>query len=131
MMPNTLVWFAAPALVCLGLSQMYATQRWQSYYRMLGALGQSGVRLNGLVSLVIGGPIVILHNVWSGPPMLLTLFGWLLVLESALCLFLPGAGMAGLSEVDDDTRGGLIKGMGVALVIIGGVLGVHVLRSAG
>lgn len=130
-MANTMVWIAAPVFICLGVSQMYATQRWQSYYRMLGALGQNGVRLNGLVSLAIGGPIVILHNVWSGPPVLLTFFGWLLLLESALCLFIPGAGLAGLSDVDDDTRGGVIKGMGVALVVVGGVLGVHVLRSAG
>ncbi len=49
--------------------ESYATERWQSYYRMLSSLGQTGVRLNGLVSLVIGGPIVILHNVWSGPPL--------------------------------------------------------------
>jgi uncharacterized protein YjeT (DUF2065 family) len=130
-MANTMVLIAAPILVGLGVSQMYFTHKWQSYCRMLGSLGQTGVRLNGLVSLVIGGPIVILHNIWSGPPLLLTLLGWLLLLESALCLVLPRAGLAGLSEVDDDTRGGVIRGMGVALVVIGGVLCVHVLRSVG
>ncbi|NKB44156.1 MAG: hypothetical protein GKS03_07720 [Alphaproteobacteria bacterium] len=130
-MANTLVLIASPVLIGLGVSQMYATPHWQSYYRMLGALGPTGVRLNGLVSLAIGSPIVILHNVWSGPPMLLTLIGWLLLLESTLCLFLPSAGLAGLSEVDEDARGGVIKGMGVVLVVVGGVLGIHVLRSAG
>lgn len=100
-MPETLIWIAAPVFIGLGLSQVYATERWQSYYRRLGALGSFGVRLNGLMSLAIGGPIVILHNVWAGPPLLLTLFGWLLMLESALCLFVPGVGLTSLSDVED------------------------------
>jgi uncharacterized protein YjeT (DUF2065 family) len=130
-MPENLIWVAAPVLIGLGMSQLYATQHWQSYYRKLGAMGENGVRLNGLVSLFIGGPIVIFHNVWSGPPLLLTLLGWFLLLESAMCLILPRAGVAGLMDVDDKTRGGIIKGTGVALVVVGGVLCVHALTAAG
>ena len=126
-----MIWIAAPVLIGLGLSQVYATEIWQSYYRTLGALGQNGVRLNGMVSLIIGGPIVTLHNVWSGPPLLLTLFGWLLLLESAMCLMLPGAGLAGLSDIEGEIRGRVIRCTGVALIVIGGVLAVHAVTSIG
>lgn len=130
-MPETLVWIAAPAFIGLGLSQVYATEWWQSYYRLLGSLGQGGVRLNGLVSLAIGGPIVILHNIWTGPPLLLTLFGWLLLLESAMCLFVPGVGLSSLSDIEDDSRAKIIRATGVALIVAGGVLSAHILTEPG
>ena len=120
---------AAPALVLLGLSQIYATERWQTYYRWLSHMGTTGVRINGLVSLAVGGPIVILHNVWSGPPLLLTLLGWLLLSESMLCLFVPGAGLAGLAEVDDVVRERIIRGTGAALIVVGGVLLAHLMTA--
>lgn len=120
---------AIPALIILGLSQLYATHLWQRYYARLGVLGCNGVRLNGLVSLLLGGLIVAFHNVWSGPPILLTMMGWLLLVESALCLVVPNAGLAGLVEMDHEVRGRIVKGTGVALIIVGGVLGIHLLTA--
>ena len=117
-------------MVVLSLSQIYATERWQTYYRWLSDMGTAGVRLNGLISLAIGSPIVILHNVWSGPPLLLTLLGWLLLSESAFCLFVPGAGLAVLADVDDVTRGRIIRGTGAALILVGGVLAAHLMTGA-
>lgn len=122
---------AAPALIVLGITQLSATHIWQSYYGFLSAQGVNGVRLNGLVSLAIGGLIVSFHNVWSGPPVLLTLIGWLLLAESALCLIVPNAGLTGLSEMEHETRGRVVKGTGVALIIAGGVLGVHLFSTTG
>ena len=92
-------------------------------------MGTNGVRFNGLVSLAIGSPIVVLHNVWSGPPLLLTVLGWLLLSESVLCLFVPGAGLAGLADVDDVTRGRIIRGTGAALIVVGGVLVAHLMSA--
>ncbi|MFL2771016.1 MAG: hypothetical protein ACJZ9F_08395 [Rhodospirillaceae bacterium] len=122
---------ATPTLILIGLSQIYSTGYWESYYRWLSSMGSRGVRFNGLISLAISGPIVTLHNVWSGPPILLTLFGWLLLTESALCLFLPGAGLAGLAEVEEAARRRIIVGTGAALVIVGGVLATHLLTVSG
>jgi uncharacterized protein YjeT (DUF2065 family) len=130
-MEDTVLGFAAPVLVLIGLTQLYVTERWQGYYRWLTAMGAAGVRFNGLVSLALGSPIVVLHNVWSGPPLLLTIFGWLLLSESALCLFVPGTGLAGLAEVEDGTRGKVIKVTGAAFVIVGGVLTTHLLAASG
>ena len=122
---------AAVAMSVLGLSQLYATERWQAYYRWLSAQGTLGVRLNGLVSLTLGAPIVLFHNVWAGPPLLLTAFGWLLLLESVLCLAFPTAGLAGLLEIGDSARGRVIRGTGVALLVIGGVLAIHAFGAGG
>lgn len=122
---------ASPILIALGLSQLYATQYWQSYYDFLSNLGRAGVRLNGMVSLAVGGAIVAFHNVWAGPPLLLTLIGWLLLVESILCLAVPSAGLTGLSEMDVGTRARIVKGTGVALIIVGGVLGAHLLTATG
>jgi hypothetical protein len=122
---------ASAVLGLLGLSQLYATARWQAYYRWLAAQGTLGVRLNGLVSLTLGAPIVAFHNVWTGPPLLLTAVGWLLLLESLLCLVVPRAGLAGLLEIEDSARGRVIRGTGVALLVIGGVLAIHAFRVGG
>jgi uncharacterized protein YjeT (DUF2065 family) len=130
-MESIIVSVAAPVLILIGISHIYKTEGWQNYYRWLSSMGIAGVRFNGLVSLVIGSPIVILHNVWSGPPLLLTLFGWLLLSESAMCLVAPGAGLAGLADVEDNARRRIIIGSGAALVVVGGVLGTHLLTAAG
>ncbi len=128
-MENGILTFAAPALVLVGLSQIYITDQWQRYYHWLSDLGAPGVRLNGLISLAIGSPIVIYHNVWSGPPILLTLMGWLFLSESALCLFAPGAGLAGLAEVEESVRSRIIRGTGAAFIVIGGVLFIHMVTA--
>lgn len=120
---------AVMALIFLGLSQLYATHLWQSYYAWLGSMGQTGVRFNGVISLMIGGLIVAFHNVWSGPPVLLTIIGWVLLLESVLCFVAPKAGLAGLVEMDRELQGRVVKGTGVAFIVIGGVLGIHMLTS--
>ncbi len=121
----------AVLITVVGLSQLCATERWQTYYRWLAHQGPLGVRLNGLVSLAIGGPIVLVHNVWSGPAVLLTLFGWMLVLESALCLLFPGAGLAGLIEIEEATRARILQFTGLILVVVGGVLVLTATRAAG
>ncbi len=130
-MTEPFIFIASILLAVAGLSQLYAPHLWQAYYVWLASQGTAGVRLNGLISLSVGGVIVFFHNVWSGPPLLLTVIGWLLLLESALCLFAPGAGLASLSEVEGGSRVSILKGTGVVLIVISGVLGVHAITTAG
>lgn len=131
MLPKILLLIAAPAILVVGLTQLCAVQWWQSYYDHLGAAGRRGVRLNGMISLAIGAPIVIFHNIWSGPPLLLTALGWLLLTESALCFLTPDSGLSGLAEMDREVRGRIIKGTGVVMIIVGGVLAVHIASMPG
>jgi hypothetical protein len=53
-----------------------------------------------MLGLAAGLAIVLGHNVWSGGalPVLVTLFGWILVIRSALLLFLPPEAVAGLID---------------------------------
>lgn len=129
-MEHGVVYVAPPVLVIIGLSQIYLTRRWHMYYQWLSEQGPIGVRVNGLISLAIGSPIVIYHNVWSGPPLLLTMLGWLLIMESALCLFVPGAGLSGLAEVGEELRHRIIRGTGAAFIVIGGVLFIHMATAS-
>lgn len=131
MAPQTLLLIATPAIIALGLTQLYAPHWWQSYYDLLGVMGRRGVRLNGMISLAVGGLIVAFHNVWSGPPLLLTIIGWLLLVESVLCLAIPDAGLSRLAEMENGLRGRIIKSTGVVFIVVGGVLTAHILSDAG
>src|SRR5260370_42003913 len=53
-----------------------------------------------MLGLLAGLAIVLAHNVWSGGalPVLVTLFGWILLIRSAVLLFLPPETVAGLID---------------------------------
>lgn len=116
---------ATPLLLVLGLSQIYAPRWWQAYYIWLANQGRTGVRFNGFVSLTLGLPVAVWHNVWSGPPLLLTLLSWFLLAEFVLCLLAPEAGLRALRDVESPVRARIIRGTGVALVVLGLVLAIN------
>jgi len=55
----------------------------------------------GMVGLIAGLAMVLAHNIWSGGPVpiLVTLFGWIILLRGILLLFLSPEAAAGLLEV--------------------------------
>jgi|CXWL01.1.fsa_nt_gi hypothetical protein len=54
------------------------------------AQGQVWVFLLGLLAMIAGLSIVLVHNVWDGTwRVILTLFGWGLVIKGAIRLFFP------------------------------------------
>ena len=55
------------------------------------------VLMFGVVALVAGLAMVLGHNVWSGGalPVVVTLFGWILLIRGALLLFLSPEAVAG------------------------------------
>jgi hypothetical protein len=54
--------------------------------------------MTGLVLLLLGLFVVLVHNVWNAGflPLILTLIGWLLVLRGLLSMFVPGHEIARL-----------------------------------
>jgi hypothetical protein len=52
----------------------------------------------GLIALVAGLAMVLRHNIWSGGalPIVITLFGWIILLRAALLLFLSSETLARL-----------------------------------
>lgn len=58
------------------------------------------VLLLSMIGLLAGLAMVLAHNVWSGGalPVVVTLFGWILLIRGALLLFLPPEAVAGLLD---------------------------------
>ena len=58
------------------------------------------VLLLSMIGLLGGLAMVLAHNVWSGGalPVVVTLFGWILLIRGALLLFLPPDAIAGLLD---------------------------------
>ena len=54
----------------------------------------------GMLGLLAGLAMVLAHNVWSGGalPVVVTLFGWILLIRGALLLFLPPEAVAGMMD---------------------------------
>lgn len=118
-----------PVFIFLGLSQLYAPKKWIDYYRWLEKLGLLGFRLHGVICLILSVPIIVIHNVWSGPSLLLTITGWVILLEGISCIFFSKLSMISLSDFDDNTLIRFLRFSGVYLVVVGGVLFLQLLFS--
>ena len=83
----------------IGLSHILLPRVWVEFFVMLRARGHVGVFLNGMLSLMVGSIIVSLHNVWSGPAMLVTLIGWAQVIKGLVSLTVPSIGLNKMMRV--------------------------------
>jgi hypothetical protein len=55
--------------------------------------------LSGVLALVIGGLIVLLNNVWSGWPVVITLVGWAAILKGIVRTVLPTQATSWVAKV--------------------------------
>jgi hypothetical protein len=83
----------------IGLSHIVLPRVWVEFFVMLRERGYVGVFLNGMLSLMVGSIIVSLHNVWSGPAMLVTLIGWAQVIKGLVSLTIPSFGLNKMMRV--------------------------------
>jgi hypothetical protein len=118
-------WFALITCLVVGLSHLMQRQAWAEVFASLHRLGRPGAFANGGLSLVPGAAFIAAHPVWSGPAMVLTLLGWLLVLKGTICFLAPRLALRSMA------RAGAGKGRefapgGLFLLAVAGVLG-HVL----
>jgi small-conductance mechanosensitive channel len=54
--------------------------------------------LSAIIALIFGGLIVLLHNVWTGWPVVITLIGWAAILKGTARSLLPTQTAAGLKH---------------------------------
>jgi hypothetical protein len=94
--------FAVINFGVIGLSHILQPRVWVEFFVFLRERGHAGVFFNGMLSLLVGSIIVALHNVWSGPAMLLTLIGWGQVVKGLFSLTVPSFGLKGLMRVSMD-----------------------------
>jgi len=83
----------------IGLSHIVLPRVWVEFFVMLRERSYVGVFLNGMLSLMVGSIIVSLHNVWSGPAMLVTLIGWAQVIKGLVSLTIPSFGLNKMMRV--------------------------------
>ena len=113
--------FAVVNLLVMGLSHLIQPRAWVDFFVWLRERGNAGVFVNGFLSLGFGSFVVAFHNVWSGLPMILTIYGWLLVLKALISFTMPGLAMRSLQRVSPERSWKFVV-PGVMLLALGGLL---------
>lgn len=102
----------------LGLSELIQAKSWTRYTEEL--LKSEHLTILLLFTwLPFGLFIVNGHNIWvMGPPVIITIFGWVMVIKCALYLLAPKA-MLGLAKIMMPTHTVLVRISGSLLIILG------------
>lgn len=104
----------------IGLSHMLQPRAWQDYFAALHERGAAGALTRTITWEIWPALIVVtLHQVWSGPGLLLTLFGWLLLIKCTVSLLLPHIGLRSMALAQRGFKsfvlgGGLLICIGIA-----------------
>ncbi|MEO6525139.1 MAG: hypothetical protein ABIP93_00800 [Gemmatimonadaceae bacterium] len=91
--------FAAIQLTVIGVSHIFHHRAWAEFFIWLRGKGLPGVFANGFTNLAMGSMIVGFHRVWSGVPLVLTVFGVLNVVKAAHSFLLPERSLRLMSRV--------------------------------
>jgi hypothetical protein len=74
----------------VGLSHVLQPRAWQEYFAALHKQGAAGALTRTMTwELWPALILVTVHQVWSGPAVLLTLYGWLLLIKCTISLVVP------------------------------------------
>lgn len=118
--PASSVQFAMLVLcVPMGLSHVVRPGMWVDFFARVHAQGTAG--LVGKVLAIELWPatlLVTLHQVWWGPGIVLTLYGWALLTKVFLALLIPEIGMRSLAMAQTKGERGFVLG-GAMLMIVG------------
>lgn len=105
--------------VPLGLSHIVQPKLWVDFFTRVHAQGTAG--LVGKVLAIELWPailVVSLHQVWWGPGIVLTIYGWAQFAKVLLALFIPEVGMRSLAMAQTKGTRGFVAG-GVMLAAVG------------
>jgi len=94
--------FAIINLGTVGISHILAHRTWARFFIWLRSREEPGVFVVAFLSLGMGSIIVGFHPVWSGIPLILTLFGWSQVLKAFFYMSFPKVGLKKLGAVSED-----------------------------
>ena len=112
--------FAIPFLL-MGVSHIVQPKMWVEFFSYLHSLGFSGVLIRTFaLELVPAFALITFHLVWSGPEVILTIYGLLLALKVSLSLLFPALGLRSLAaanQVGDKS----IKIAGLALLVLSAI----------
>lgn len=109
--------FALVHLVLLGASHIVKREVWAEFFIVLAGTGRPGVLAHGFLSLWFGSVVAGFYNVWAGPGLALTLWGWLLIAKAAHCFLFPDAALRSLRRVSADAAWKFVPAGAVYLII--------------
>jgi len=114
--------FALLTCLIMGLSHLLQPRAWVETYAGLHRLGKPGAFINGGLCLMPGALFVAAHPVWSGPAVVLTIFGCLLLLKAVICFLVPDIALRSMAKGAAGTGREFIAG-GLILLAFAGVVG--------
>lgn len=95
--------FALVQLLLMGVSHIVKREAWAEFFIQLSEKGHPGVFLHGFLSLWFGAIIVGFHQIWEGPALVLTMYGWLMILKASHCFLFPEMALRSLRKVRVET----------------------------
>src|SRR3954453_651813 len=116
-MERALEIFMVIQLTIVGLSHIIHHRAWAEFYIWLRAKGHAGAFTNGFLSLAAGAMILGFHRVWSGIPLVLTIFGVLNVIKAAQCFLLPALLMRSMGRVSLERSREFVAAGAVSLIL--------------
>jgi hypothetical protein len=106
----------------LGLSHIVRPQMWIDYLNGLHAQGASGVITRTFTMELWPALLMVsLHQVWHGPAIVITVYGWLMLAKIAISLLFPEIGLRSLAMASRGPRGFVLAGL--VLIAIGVIAG--------
>ena len=128
-MERALEILVAIQLTIIGLSHIAHHRAWADFFIKLRALGPPAAFANGFLSLQIGSMILGFHRVWSGLPLVITIFGILNLIKAAQCFLLPGVSVRLMGRVSHDRSREFVSA-GVVALAVAAVSAICVVRGA-
>ena len=104
-------------LTVIGLSHIVYHRAWAEFFIWLRSKGNPGVFANGFLSLTAGSLIFSFHRVWSGIPLVLTVFGILNILKATTCFLFPTRAMRSMERVSLERSGEFVVAGALSLAI--------------
>ena len=113
----------------LGLSHIFQPAMWRSYFVALHRQGTSGVITRTFLFEIWPALFVLtLHPVWSGPGIVVTIYGWLLFGKATTSLLVPSVGVRSLRMAAPGD--GRFVAAGMVLLIVAAAAGTALLSSS-
>jgi len=102
----------------VGLSHVLQPKMWVDFFTELADQGHRGVVANIVTyNLTPAVVIVTLHPVWTGPAVVLTVVGWMMLLKCALALWFPNIGLRSLQMAGAKSTRGFVAAGGMLLSV--------------
>ncbi len=110
--------FVAITALLLGASHVLRPGDWAEAFGQLHRCGRPGAFVNGGLCVLPAALILAGHPQWAWPGAVLTVFGWLLVVKSSICILAPNLALRSMQRGANSPRS-FIPG-GLALLALSG-----------